>query len=380
MQHLRRGGHAAEALCGSTLDCGRGVELAEWLSARSLRGEVSAAHSLVIDPRGARSEQPIRYRLSSGGLPVMLIAGASTRYHELDHGESEGFLRAYDEALERLDPEVVIGYGGGRLQREVFTRARRQGRITVFDLHNCRYEASEPFEHVDAIRVPSPFAADHYRMRLGLECTALPPIVDPGRIRASRSDPRFVTFVNPTIGKGALVFARLAHELGRRRPDIPFLAVEVCGEERHLASCGLDLREYGNVFLMPHTPTPRRIYSVARIMLVPSLVPETFGLVAAEAMANGIPVLASDRGALADTVGGAGLIESLPERLTPEAAILPEPDEIAHWADAIERLWDDHNLYEHFRELAIERSRLWHPEAVLPSYERFLDGLTRIIH
>ena len=76
------------------------------------------------------------------------------------------------------------------------------GRVTVFDLHNRRYDASDPREHVAALRAPSAFLADHHRMRLSLGCVDLPPIVDPGRIRASRSDPRFVAFVNPTIEKG----------------------------------------------------------------------------------------------------------------------------------------------------------------------------------
>ena len=60
--------------------------------------------------------------------------------------------------------------------------------------------------------------------------------------------------------------------------------------------------------MMPFTPDPRAfyptVYSMTRLLLMPSLWNESFGLVAAEAMLNGIPVLASNRRALTETVGG----------------------------------------------------------------------------
>ena len=50
---------------------------------------------------------------------------------------------------------------------------------------------------------------------------------------------------------------------------------------------------------MPFTPDPRDFYPAVfartRLLLMPSLWLESFGLVAAEAMLNGIPVLASTR-------------------------------------------------------------------------------------
>ena len=43
--------------------------------------------------------------------------------------------------------------------------------------------------------------------------------------------------------------------------------------------------------------------------------PESFCRVAAEAMANGIPVIVSSRGALPEVVGDAGIILDIPSRL-----------------------------------------------------------------
>ena len=75
---------------------------------------------------------------------------------------------------------------------------------------------------------------------------------------------------------------------------------------------------------MGHTDDPRHFWSVTRVCLMPSLVAETQGLVAVEAMANGIPVIASDRGALPETLGGAGIVLPLPDGLTPPDAILAD--------------------------------------------------------
>ena len=57
------------------------------------------------------------------------------------------------------------------------------------------------------------------------------------RVIADDPEPRYVTFVNPQPEKGAAVFARIALELGRRRPEIPLLVVEGRGTADGLAEC-----------------------------------------------------------------------------------------------------------------------------------------------
>ena len=69
-------------------------------------------------------------------------------------------------------------------------------------------------------------------------------------------------------------------------------------------------------------------YRGARIIVVPSIWPETFGIVAAEAMSHGIPVIASRIG---------GLQYSLRDG---ESGLLVEPGNAADLADKIRRVWD----------------------------------------
>ncbi|MGI8586567.1 MAG: glycosyltransferase family 4 protein [Chloroflexia bacterium] len=71
------------------------------------------------------------------------------------------------------------------------------------------------------------------------------------------------------------------------------------------------------------------LYQQARLFVLPSLY-EGFGLSALEALASGIPVLASNAGALPEIVGDAGIL-------------LP-PDDPAAWAAAMERVLLDRDL------------------------------------
>ncbi|MBX6314882.1 MAG: glycosyltransferase family 4 protein, partial [Isosphaeraceae bacterium] len=368
-------GFAVEVLSSTALDLAIEVNPVAWCAERGWSVEELSGHSWSLGACGIQAEAPPHLRVIAHGVPVTLYCGPTTRHHAPDEVECRDFLRLFDTIMDRFRPDVVLGYGGDWLQGQVFARARRRGATTVFNLHNCRYTSASPFADIDAVRVPSRFAAEFYRRSLGLECTILPNPVQRDRIQVQRHEPKYLTFINPTVEKGVYVFARIADELGRRRPDLPLLVVEARGPERDVAACGLDLRGYSNVFFMSHTPDPRRCYRISRAVLMPSLVPETFGRVAAEAMCNGIPVLASDRGALPETLGEAGLVLPLPKRLTPTTRLLPTAEEVAPWIEAIIRFWDDAEFYEDHGRRARQEAKRWEPEALGPQYVRFLQGL-----
>jgi glycosyltransferase involved in cell wall biosynthesis len=97
--------------------------------------------------------------------------------------------------------------------------------------------------------------------------------------------------------------------------------------------------------------------------------------VAIEAMANGIPVLASDRGALPETLGDAGFVFRIPERCTPSSGALPTAREVAPWVATIERLWDDPELEGRHRALAKAEARRWDMERVAEQYVDFFESM-----
>ena len=97
--------------------------------------------------------------------------------------------------------------------------------------------------------------------------------------------------------------------------------------------------------------------------------------VAAEAMINGIPVIASNRGALPEVIGDAGLTLDIPTQYTPETRIAPTPKEVEPWVNAIIDLWDSTERYNELSAKGQVRAKRWHPEIIAQQYGDVLAGL-----
>jgi glycosyltransferase involved in cell wall biosynthesis len=111
----------------------------------------------------------------------------------------------------------------------------------------------------------------------------------------------------------------------------------------------------------PTRATLMDFYRGAKMLVVPSLWFETFAIVAAEAMAHGIPVIASDIGALADTVQ------------RDRTGLLVPPGDSGALAAAMTRLWNDDDLCRTLgsagrRRVATEFSAERHMARLLATY------------
>lgn len=101
----------------------------------------------------------------------------------------------------------------------------------------------------------------------------------------------------------------------------------------------------------------RGLLNSADVLLVPSRWPEPFGMVVLEAMANGIPVVASKVGGLGELVEG--------QKCGLTAA--PEPGALA---GALIRMVDSPALYTRCSAAGLRNIRRFHESKVLPQYEK----------
>ena len=175
-----------------------------------------------------------------------------------------------------------------------------------------------------------------------------PPIYgDPPFVRYRNFGIGYITMVNPSAVKGAPVLLSLAD----RFPDEPFAALPGWG-----TTAG-DLQEIGkrsNISVLANCRKIEEVLQKTRILLMPSLWYEGFGLIVMEAMLRGIPVIASDSGGLVEAKMGTGFVVPAGgiERYEPvfDERGLPRPvlreTDIEPWVDALRALLSDRELYE----------------------------------
>jgi len=137
------------------------------------------------------------------------------------------------------------------------------------------------------------------------------PALDPAQVRAQLSIPsdRFVFLFVGRLNawKGQEVFVEAAAAIAKRHPQAYFLAAGDAPDGqphfRESFEALIEKHEIGMSFryLGFHSDT-HALYSAADASVVPSLLPEPFGLVAAEAMAASLPVIVAGHGGLKEIV------------------------------------------------------------------------------
>ncbi len=163
----------------------------------------------------------------------------------------------------------------------------------------------------------------------------------------THTDKTYVTLINCNAAKGAKQF----YEIARQMPEVQFLAVAgFYGEQ-------VAPPKLPNLRALKPQQDMRTVYSRTAILLVPSE-KESWGRVAIEAAASGIPVVASATPGLKEALGPAG--------------IFCERDDVDAWVTEIRRLLVQPLAYEQASRAAARRAAALDPTEQLERMRGFL--------
>jgi glycosyltransferase involved in cell wall biosynthesis len=190
------------------------------------------------------------------------------------------------------------------------------------------------------------------------------------------SEGGLVTMINPCAVKGISIFLDLA----ARMPQVEFGCVSGWGtttEDRRA------LERLPNIRILPSAPNIDDVLARTRVLLMPSLWYEGFGLIVMESMLRGIPVVASNSGGLVEAKHGTGYVIPVHtiERYEPvfDEHAMPRPvvrgNDVEPWIRALTELLGDRDAY--LRESRISREAAARFLATLDAadLERYLSGL-----
>jgi glycosyltransferase involved in cell wall biosynthesis/ADP-heptose:LPS heptosyltransferase len=301
---------------------------------------------------------------------------------------AENVEKCIEHYIEKINPDLILSQLS--IAGEVMKIAQQKNIPTVMYLHSvaehfCSYHVwdcqggkqdletcminsdicmkefehykEHQFDYADYIIANSDFTKRLTKRFYDRDAYVLyPPVQDIERVE-NPYDKRYILMVNPVIDKGIDIFCAVASML----PQYVFLIVGV-NDEAIRAQIINEKAPNATIATMPYVENINDVYKQAKLVCMPSVVQEGFGMVAAEAMYAGIPVITSGRGGLTDVSGDA-------------AIIVEDYTSVEEWIAKIQNILENEELYEDIRKKCIKHSEQFLIENQGPMLLNFLEEI-----
>ncbi len=183
-----------------------------------------------------------------------------------------------------------------------------------------------------------------------IKSEVLPPFIDLGSCLASGArDTRYITFLQPIFSKGVQIIS----EIAKRMPEKEFLIVGRISETTKELFNGLK-----NINFCGWSSDVKEVYRVTKIILMPSIWQEPFGMVPIEAGINSIPSIVSKVGGLPEAVGNSGIL-------------IDSPWNIEAWVKAINFVTEE-NTYRIYQERARINAEKYNSDIVFNNFKNLI--------
>jgi len=296
--------------------------------------------------------------INDGPLKHFLVTTDSTERSDMTAKEENKWFSLYQKALSDIKPDIVFYYGGQALDFLISHEARLRNIPSVAYLVNGNYMSRRWCRDVDLIITDSQATSKFYQENQGFTPKPVGKFINPEKVIAKNRDPKYLTFINPSLAKGAGVVVQLALMLEAKRPDIKFEVIESRGNWHQLVKLitekqGNPRDSLHNVIVTPNTDDMRTVYQRSRVLLAPSLWWESGARVLAEAMLNGIPAVVTQNGGSPEMIQDGGIVIKMPAKCHEKPFTeIPQTKTLQPVADTLERFFDDEDFYQSYVEKA----------------------------
>ena len=324
LEHMAAGGYQCRVVAGALAD---GVEKRAQMAAEGLDSRTTRQRGVEILPVADRARQaPALRREICNFHPDWVLVSSEDLGHVLLH-EAQHSAPGRVVYLAHTPQFFPFGPASWNPDAAATDLVKRAAGVVAIAHHTAAY----------------------IRQHTGRVAMVIhPPIYGPGPFpNLARFDTGLVTMVNPCAVKGVSIFLALAE----RFRDTGFGALPGWGTT---SADRAQLAAHPNIAMLPNCRHIAEFLARTRVLLMPSLWHEGFGLTVMEAMLHGIPVIASDSGGLLEAKMGTPFVVSVPpiqryetvfdEHAMPKPVIAPL--DLEPWAAALHALLTDCALYQ----------------------------------